>query len=239
MSARPRHFHRVPRGISISRRSNLTMNRQHCKTAALVAATLIALAGCGKPDPDAPTREAFEAGLRAFLADGHDQICLGMYDWPIDLTEAEAGAHARHAVQLPVFEKLGLAKSTIVSVPRSAENPDGAIKRFELTDEGRKYYKAHAYTSRDKVTHQNDFCVARLSLAKVENWQVDSHDAQHPSATVSYTYKIDPAPWLADDDARRVLPMVAKVIQGADAGLQMRQGFTRGDKGWVAVAGPV
>ena len=218
---------------------NPTMKRQHYKTAALVAAATLALAGCGKPDPEAPTRAAFEAGLRSFLADGHDQVCLGMYDWPIDLTEQEAGANSRHAVQLPVFEKLGLAKSTVVSVPRSSVNPDGAIKRYELTDEGRKYYKAHAYTSRDKVAHQSDFCVARLSVAKVESWQIDSHDAQHPSATVSYTYHVEPAPWMNSDDARRVLPMVAKVIQGADGGLQMHQGFTRDDKGWVAVPGAV
>jgi hypothetical protein len=220
---------------------NLTMKRQHDKTAALMAAATlaIALAGCSRPDPEAPTRAAFETGLRSFLADGHDQVCLGLYDWPIDLTEQEAGANARHAVQLPVFEKLGLAKSTVVSVPRSTVNPDGAIKRYKLTDEGRKYYKAHAYTGRDKVAHPNDFCVARLSVATVESWQVDSHDAQHPSATVSYTYHVEPAPWLSDDDARRVLPMVAKVIQGADGGLQMHQGFRRDDKGWVAVAGPV
>ncbi len=215
------------------------MKRQQYKIAATAGLAALALVACSKPDPDAPMREAFEAGLRTFLADGHDQVCLGMYDWPIDLTEEEAGAKSRHAVQLPVFEKLGLVKSTVVPVPRSAVNPDGAIKRYELTDEGRKYYKPHAYTGRDRVAHQSDFCVARLTLAKVERWQIDSRDAQHPAATVSYSYRIEPAPWMDNDDARRVLPMVAKVIQGADGGLQMHQGFTRGDKGWVAVMGPV
>ena len=202
-------------------------------------AALIALAGCSKPAPEAPTRAAFETGLRSFLADGHDQLCLGMYDWPMDLTEAEAGAKSRHAVQLPVFEKLGLAKSTIVPAPRSQENPDGAIKRYDLTDEGRKYFKPHEYKSRDGAVHKNDLCVARLSLANVESWNIDPKDPDHPAATVSYTYHIDPAPWLQDEDARRVLPMVAKVIQGADGSLRMHQGFTHTDKGWVAVPGAV
>jgi hypothetical protein len=214
------------------------MKIQRYRAALMVATALWALAGCGKPDAKAPSRENFEAGLRTFLADGHDQLCLAMYDWPIDLSEAEAGANARHAVQLPVFEKLGLAKSTVLSVPRSAENPDGAIKRYELTDEGRKYYRSHAYTSRNGVAHENDFCVAQISLAKVESWQLDTRDPQRSVATVSYTYRIEPAPWLQDADARRVLPMVAKVIRGANGGLQMRQGFALGDKGWVAVAGP-
>jgi hypothetical protein len=214
------------------------MKTKQTKTAAMVALAVFALAGCSKPDQP-PSREAFEAGLRTFLADGHDQLCLAMYDWPIDLTEAEAGAGSRHAVQLPVFEKLGLATSTIVSVPRSTENPDGAIKRYALTDEGRRYYKPHAYTSRDGAAHPTDFCVARLSLEKVEGWQLDTHDAKHSAATVSYTYRIEPAPWMKDPDAVRVLPMVAKVIKGAGGGLQMHQGFTLGQQGWVAVAGPV
>ncbi len=215
------------------------MNRLPIKTAASLVAAALALAACTRPDPDAATRTAFEDGLRTFLADGHDQVCLGMYDWPIDLTEQEAGANSRHAVQLPVFEKLGLARSTIVEVPRSSVNPDGAIKRYELTDEGRKYYQAHVYTGRDKVSHASDFCVARLSLARVESWQIDTQDAAHPFATVSYSYHVVPAPWMDNDDARRVLPMIAKVIKGAEGGLQLHQGFTRGDKGWVAVAGPV
>ena len=207
--------------------------------AALAAIALLASTGCSRPDPDASLRASFETGLRSFMANGHDQLCLGMYDWPIDLTEAEAGAKSRHAVQLPVFEKLGLAKSTVVSVPKSADNPDGAIKRYELTDEGRKYFKPHAYTARDGAAHQNDFCVARIAVAHVEDWKIDAHDAQHPVATVSYTYSIEPAPWLQDADAQRVLPMVAKVIQGANGGLRMHQGFTQGPQGWVATAGAV
>ena len=214
--------------------------KHHRHLAALLAAlAAIALSACSKPDPDAPMRNAFETGLRSFLADGHDQLCLGMYDWPIDLTEAEAGAHSRHAVQLPVFEKLGLATSTIVPAPKSAENPDGAVKRYALTDEGRKYFKPHSYKTRDGAAHQNDFCVARISVARVESWQVDSHDAQHPAALVSYSYHIEPAPWMDNADAQRVLPMVAKVIKGAEGGLQMHQGFAKSPQGWVAVAGAV
>ena len=209
-------------------------------TATMGAAAAFALVACSQPaDVKTASRDNFEAGLRTFLADGHDQLCLAMYDWPIDLTEAEAGAHSRHAVQLPVFEKLGLAKSTIVPVPKSTDNPDGAIKRYALTDEGRKYYKPHAYKSRDGAAHQNDFCVAHISLDHVEGWQLDPHDAQQSAATVSYSYHIEPAPWMQDADAQRVLPMVAKVIKGADGRLQMHQGFARGQQGWVAVAGPV
>lgn len=196
------------------------------------------LPACGKVDPKAPTRENFKAALDTRLAE-HGDVCLAMFDWPIDLTPAEAGANSRHAVQLPVFEKLGLVTSSVVEVPKTDENRQGVVKRYALTDEGRKYYKPHAYTGRDGAGHPNDFCVAHIRPDKVMSWQLDQHDAQHPSAVVSYTYQVEPAPWMKDADAQRVLPMITIVINGAGGRRQMRQGFTLGDKGWVATDGPV
>jgi len=126
-----------------------------------------------------------------------------------------------------------------VEVSKTEDNPQGVIKRYALTEEGRKYYKPHAYTSRDGVEHPSDFCVAHIKPDKVVSWELDQHDAQHPSAIVSYTYQVDPAPWMQDAEAQRVLPMVTQVIHGAGGGLQMRQGFTLDEQGWVPTTGPV
>ena len=207
------------------------------KVVALVAIACAASA-CSTNDPKAPTPENLSRALDETLVTRGD-ICLAMFDWPITLTEAEAGAGSRHAVQLPVLEKLGIVRSTVVAVPKSQENPDGAVKRFELTDAGRAFYKAHAYTTRNGEQHPRDFCVAHVAREKIVGIAVDKHDAQHPQAVVSYTYDIDPAPWMKDADAQRVFPMVARIIQGAGGALQLRQGFVLGDQGWVAQTGPV
>lgn len=205
----------------------------------MAGVTLALLAACGKGgDQKAATRENFTVALNNVLAARGD-VCLAMFDWPLDLTPAEAGAGSRHSVQLPVFEKLNLVTSTVVQVPKTEANPQGVIKRYALTEQGRKYYKPHAYTSRDGVEHRRDFCVAHIKPDKVMGWQLDEHDANHPLAVVSYTYQIEPAPWMEDADAQRVLPMVAEVIRGAGRGQQMHQGFTLGDQGWVAATGPV
>jgi hypothetical protein len=205
----------------------------------MMALALSVLPACAPSDPRAPTRLNFKSALQETLATPRADICLAMFDWPIDLSPAEAGANSRHAVQLPVFEKLGLASSSVVEVPKTEENPQGVVKRYALTDEGRKYYKPHPYTTRNGTEHPSDFCVARISLLQVTSWQLDTQDAGHPSAVVNYTYRIDPAPWLQDAEAQRVLPMVVRVINGAGGSLQLRQGFTLGEHGWVAVAGPV
>jgi hypothetical protein len=201
-------------------------------------ALICALAACSaSDDPKAPTAENLAPALDEHLAQRGD-ICLAMFDWPIDLTEAEAGSGARHAIQFPVMEQLGLVRSTIVAVPKSSENPDGAVKRFELTDAGRKFYKPHPYLTRG-AEHANDFCVAHLKREKIVDVKVDTSDAKHPLAVVSYTYQIDTAPWMQNADAQRVFPMITRIANGAGGQLQLRQGFTLGDKGWVARLGPV
>ena len=200
---------------------------------------LFVLQGCSSSvDRDAPTRENFKAALDNAMTQ-HGDICLAMFDWPMDLTPADAGAGNRLAVQLPAFEKLGLASSAVVAVPKTAENPQGVVKRYTLTAEGLKYYKPHAYKSRDGVQHARDFCVAHIKPDQVISWKMDRHDPQHPLAIVSYSYRIESAPWLQDADAQRVLPMIARVIRGAGGGLQLHQGFTLEEHGWVATAGPV
>lgn len=201
-------------------------------------AIVCALAACSAAhDAKAPTPENLAVALDEHLAQRGD-ICLAMFDWPIDLTEAEAGSGARHAVQFPVMEQLGLVHSTVVSVPKSSENPDGAVKRFELTDAGRKFYKPHPYVNQG-AEHANDFCVAHLKREKIVDVKVDASDAGHPLAVVSYTYQVDTAPWMQNADAQRVFPMIARIANGAGGPLQLRQGFTLGDKGWVARPGPV
>lgn len=197
-----------------------------------------AASACSNDGSKAPTPQNFARALDVALATRGD-VCLAMFDWPMDLTEAEAGAASRHAVQLPVLEKLGVVRSTIVLVPKSQVNPDGAIRRYELTEKGLRFYKPHAYVTHNGEQHPNDFCVAHVTREKVVDIQLDKHDARHPQAVVSYTYKIDPAPWMADADAQRVFPMVALIIKGAGGGLKLRQGFVLGDKGWVAQLGPV
>ncbi|MDQ0072726.1 hypothetical protein J2W34_004531 [Variovorax boronicumulans] len=213
---------------------------RHAMTLASIA-LITALTACSTShDANAPTAENLAAPLDAYLAQRGD-ICLAMADWPIDLTEAEAGAGARHAIQFPVMEQLGLVHSTIVAVPKSTENPDGAVKRFELTDAGRKFYKPHASAAKGAEQQQpaSDFCVAHLKREQIVDVKVDASNAQHPMAVVSYTYQIDTAPWMQNADAQRVFPMVARIANGAGGKLQLRQGFTRGDKGWVAQTGPV
>ncbi|WP_019655044.1 hypothetical protein [Variovorax atrisoli] len=192
--------------------------------AALGAALLAALAGCGPKPPEADLQN-LTAAMNAYLAKKGD-LCLGKTRWPIDVPQREAGTRARNALQMPVLERLGLVSASKATVKDDKEQEAGEIEvtRYALTEEGRKYF-----IDREP---QGDFCAAHLTLDKVVGWEAPK-DAKEPSeVVVTYTYRIDAAPWIGDAEVQRVFPMVDRVVRGAGT-MQLKQSFRRTDTGWV------
>jgi hypothetical protein len=194
-----------------------------------LAMTLLSLAACGgRADAD---RNSFTAAVKDYL-DKRGDLCLGKYDWPIEVSAQEIQAGGRNAVQLPVLEKLGVVRSTGVSAdehPQEAAAPL-VVRRYELTETGKKYYLKRAGAGSRE--HPADFCAAKLSLDKVVGWEVHRNGAQS-EAVVTYTYRVDAAPWAQDADAQRVFPAVARVLSGAGKA-QLREAFTLTGFGWAA-----
>jgi hypothetical protein len=48
---------------------------------------------------------------------------------------------------------------------------------------------------------------------------------------VTYTYKVDAAPWTGDADVQKAFPMVDRVVRGAGT-MQLKQNFKRTEGGW-------
>jgi hypothetical protein len=192
-----------------------------------LAFALAALAACGGRTE--ANRDSFTAAVTGYL-DKRGDLCLGKYDWPIEVTAQEMQAGGRNAVQLPVLEKLGVVRSIAVN---SGDQPQAAAaplmaRRYELTETGKKYYLKREGARE----HSADFCAAKLSLDRVVSWEVHEKGAQS-EAVVTYTYRVDAAPWAKDADAQRVFPAVARVLSGAGKA-QLREAFTRTGQGWTA-----
>jgi hypothetical protein len=189
--------------------------------ATLGAVAAVLLAGCSHgPQADLQT---FTAAMNTYLAQRGD-LCLGKEHWPIDVTQREIRAHGRNAVQMPVLEHVGLVRSTEASVQASEDQPESAVTRYVLTDEGQKYFLPRQGA--------HDFCAARLALDKVVSWELPKGAKEGEEAVVSYTYKVDAASWTGDADVRRVFPMVDRVVRGAGT-MQLKQAFRRTEAGWV------
>ena len=170
---------------------------------------------------------AFKPALEEYLREkGH--LCLGKFDWPISVSEQDRQTGTKDAVQMPVLEKRGLA----VSSPQAA----AAVTRYDLSDNGKKYYLATAASSGAASTrYRGDLCGATLKLDQIIKWEGPEIVDGHPQTTVKYTYRVvDPADWILDADLNRVFPMVRRLLLGARS-LQLEQAFAWIDGRWVAV----
>jgi hypothetical protein len=204
--------------------------------AALILAG-VSLGGCGKKTD--PSRDNFERGMRTYL-EHRGELCIGKSSWPIEVTASDVKMRTRDAVQMPVFEKMGLVKSTdlIVDTP-SDDGPPHAVevKRYELTEAGRSNWREHelGVNPAGQTISAGDFCVARFSLGKVVRWDVTKPTAatDPAHAIVSYTYVVDSPAWTKDPEVQRVLPAVARFVNGS-GGAELEQPFTLTPDGWVA-----
>ena len=52
---------------------------------------------------------------------------------------------------------------------------------------------------------------------------------------MTYTYRVERAPWLSSPEIQRVFPAVTRVVQGAGTA-ELKEGFTLTPNGWVANA---
>jgi hypothetical protein len=200
---------------------------------------ILVCAACSKK-PDA-NLENLTVGMNAYLSKKGD-LCLGKTTWPINVTQREMDAGSRNAVQMPVLEKVGLVKSSVAMVdlkdPEAGTSTAVKVTRYDLTEDGKKYYltKETRGLASDGAGKgpQGDFCAAKLTLDKIVGWEERKADSGRRETLVTYTYKVDAAPWARDAEVQKVLPMVARIVRGAGVE-QLTESFRMSDQGWVAV----
>jgi hypothetical protein len=202
-------------------------------------AAIVALSGC---DNDRVLNQAHvDQAMQAYLAQRGD-LCLAKSNWPIDVSEAERGTGSRNGVQMPVLEQLGLVRGSDAIAER--KDDDGIVsqvpvRRYQLTDEGKKYYLARAPHKHEVesryATAAHDFCAVRLTLDRVVGWETPKRPgATGPDeALVTYTYRVTPAPWATNDKVRQVFPMVDAILRGAGT-MQLKEALVLSGGRWEA-----
>ena len=206
------------------------MNVMKSSVSVTVAVCLVggaAQAGAG------PNQSAMSQAVKKYLNE-HGDLCVGKSNWPRTVTEQDRQAGSNDALQMPVLERLGLVESA----PAAASDAVGPARRYTLTPKGRQFYvqkKVTVLGAHDRpVERDADFCVARLSLDKVVKWSSPEEAHGHVETMVSYTYKIKPADWMVDPEARKVFPVVDRIIRGEGKALMTATLQAQNGK-WVPV----
>jgi len=219
--------------------NSLPVTRIAVNSATILSLTALVtlLSACGKPTD--LNKDNLSTGIQNYLEKRGD-LCLAKNVWPIDVTQKEIDAGGRNAIQMPAMERIGLVKSSIATVVATEDERSAEIKvrRYELTDEGKKFYlhkEMRSLKSDGSVKiQQGDFCVARLSLDQVIGWETNKTAAGESTVLVNYTYKIDAAPWTSVPEIQRVFPMIDRMIKGAGKN-QLQESLKLTPQGWVAV----
>ena len=206
----------------------------------MAAAAACLVSGLAQATAEA-SRPLMTQAVKQYLRE-HGDLCVGKYTWPRFVTEQDRQAGTNDALQMPVLERLGLVESADVSIPitpaagaeatagspaagspaagspAAASDLVGPVKRYSLTAKGRQFYlrkKTTIMGAHDRAVERDaDFCLARVSLDKVVKWTSPEETHGHVETVVSYTYKVKPADWMADAEARKVFPIVDRIIHG-------------------------
>ena len=190
--------------------------------------------------PAQPNRKVLAAALDKHLQQ-HGDLCLGKFDWPIDVSDKDIASGGRDAVQMPALERIGLVVSSTESMSRMQEGQVEqmvSVRRYALTDAGKRFYLHRETTSKassgKEVLHQGDFCAGKLSLSTLVRWDKPVLVGEHQETTASYTYTFKAADWTRDPEVRKVFPMVQRIIDGAGT-MELKQGLRLTKNAWVAV----
>jgi hypothetical protein len=113
---------------------------------------------------------------------------------------------------------------------------------YSLTDAGRRFYVAYPPTSLTAANQApprpGDLCVAQLRVLKVTKWTPVQTADGIATTMVSYTYAtVAAAPWTEDPDFRKVFPVVAEILSGANQ-LEMMLPLKWTGRAWVAAVPP-
>ena len=199
---------------------------------------LIISSHCLAKDHTKINEESLNLALKKYLNEKGD-FCLGKFDWPINVSEAEFNNGSRDSIQMPVLEKLGLVSVSDASALRKIDETDipVPVKRYQLTDEGKKFYLEKESFSRlegKAVQHSHDFCAAKVSLKKIANWQKAIEPTEGEQILVNYTYNLKTVPWAENPEIQKVFPYLAQLIKGAGQA-KLQQQFKLVDGQWLPV----
>jgi hypothetical protein len=193
--------------------------------------------GCASKK-DANERNFSEA-LNSYLAK-KGQLCLGIPSiWPVDLNEAARRSGMGTAAEMVALEKAGLVRSheteTEYTPPLSSRPVMAKVLRFELTDNGKTFYREKDRIGLDGNKQvQGDLCYGQQALDKIVKWEEPTLAGDSKEASVFYTYKIENlAEWAKNPDIQRVFPGIVSTIDGAGKTL-MNQALTLTSQGWEA-----
>ncbi|MBT9333021.1 hypothetical protein [Paracidobacterium acidisoli] len=196
-------------------------------------AGLITLAACNSAKKPSDTN--FTTAINEYLTK-HGEACTVIgRQFPIDLPRSEQNEQYGIGPKLAALEQAGLVQATETTAvvhgmldPLRGSGPAQPVKRYELTESGRKYFHQIPGT----FGQTDGFCYGRKSVDAIVKWTEPAKVGVSSQSEVTYTYKlVDSAPWAQSPEVQQAFADIRTTVNGVSrttevAGLQLTS------KGW-------
>jgi len=209
------------------------------KVAALCFLLLGTLPIAGCATKKSATDKNFSEALNAYLVN-KGRLCLGLASkWPIDIDLRDRGTNLGQAPAMAALQKVGLVHSyegeTSYTPLLSDLLSKHEVLRYELTDEGRQFYREKEYSVPNGPSDvHGDLCYGQEAVDRIVKWEGPMDLGNYKQVSVFYTYKIEQlAGWVSDPDVRRAFPSVVLTINSAGQRILTRT-LILTNEGWGA-----
>jgi len=195
-------------------------------------ALLATLAGCS--DTKDASEANFHKAAQAYL-DTQYPRCFVVTDFPtktqdFDVTGTNKALHA--------LAKVGIVSEQEISrveVPERLWQParTDIYYAYDLTDEGRKYYKANAQKMLNGQT-RGGLCFGKAEVTAVEQFSEPGEMMGHTVSDVTYAYKITELPdWATNDEVRATIRDLGNAVATLQSPAREKRVMVLTNKGWV------
>ncbi len=191
-----------------------------------------ALVGCS--DPKKASDSNFEKATQAWLDTAYPS-CFLMSAFPVESKEFDVTGNDKmlHALAgAGVLKEVELSRKEIAA---SLFQPARTQIQYsyDLTDEGRKYYKADAQKRRDGNTAPG-LCIGKAKVDKIEQFTEPGDMMGQKISRVTYTYKVDELPkWASDPTVVATHRELAPMVASKDTPIKETRAFILTNNGWV------
>jgi len=168
-------------------------------------AGLLALTACN--DIKQPNSTNFRNAIGQYLVKQGEACTVIGRQFPVDVPRSEQNEQSGIAPELAALEQADLVRGANTTAvvhtmldPVRGPTPPQAVKQYELTTEGKKYFRQIEGT----FGQTSGFCYGQKSVDAIVKWTEPAKVGPYSQTEVTYTYKIaDLAPWARRPDVQR------------------------------------
>ncbi|MBE3175407.1 hypothetical protein IM282_15625 [Enterobacter cloacae complex sp. P29RS] len=198
----------------------------------LICIGAIALSGCN--DPKDASEGNFKAAAQQYL-DSIYPSCYFKANFPL---KTDGYAFNNLPDILHVMSQKGLLTEKEISRKHyeaswGSKAHDVVVNSYDLTDEGKKFYKSDAAKKINGET-LGGFCFGKATVSEVSNFTEPSDAMGQKISRVSFSYKVTGVPdWAKSSEITSLNSQLKKDVDSESEPLKVTSVFVLTNKGWV------